>query len=259
MNMNLGNFNMKNVLNSGKILFEHNKSKVLLSLGLASFAIAILDAVKQTPKAMDILKEEEEKKGDKLTATEAVKATWKEYIVPAAAFTVGVVAVSEAVKTEHKEVLALSAAVDALSTQLSGKLETKDKVETKDDKDNHIVTVYDASDAKEDNNTKSVVVIPDASEMWFYESLSGRPIKTTYNAIRSSVCDFRQQFAIGNEPDLRVNEWFQWLGLDVLDAFDDKVWTSGMDVIMREIKMVNDIPMIVIDYAEPPKTDLYYC
>ena len=74
---------ISNFINSSKKKLVENAPEVLIGMGLAGMLTSTIMAVKATPKAMDIIREEEDYLNRDLTKAEKVKLAWKPY-VPAA-------------------------------------------------------------------------------------------------------------------------------------------------------------------------------
>lgn len=71
------------LLNSSKKKLTDNAPEILIGVGLAGMLTSTVMAVKATPKAMEIIKEEEEYLNRDLSKIEKAKLVWKPYI-PAA-------------------------------------------------------------------------------------------------------------------------------------------------------------------------------
>lgn len=71
---------MNKFLSGSKLFLERHSSTILTCIGAVGVAATAILAVKATPKAMDIIKEVEEDKGEKLTKMEIVKVAGPCYI-----------------------------------------------------------------------------------------------------------------------------------------------------------------------------------
>ena len=65
------------LINSSKKKLTDNAPEILIGFGLAGMLTSTIMAVKATPKAMDIIKEEEDYLNRDLTKAEKVKLAWK--------------------------------------------------------------------------------------------------------------------------------------------------------------------------------------
>ena len=72
-----------NLLSSSKLFLKRNSSTILTCIGAAGVIATSVLAVKATPKAMALLEQSEEEKGEKLTNMEKVQVAGPAYI-PAA-------------------------------------------------------------------------------------------------------------------------------------------------------------------------------
>ena len=79
----MGKIKMPKFMKDTQKFVSKNAPAILTGIGIAGMVTTTVLAVKATPKAIDLLKEAEEEKGEKLTPVETVKAAGKCYI-PAA-------------------------------------------------------------------------------------------------------------------------------------------------------------------------------
>lgn len=70
-------------MNKTGLFLRKHSSTILTVIGAGGVVATAVLSVKATPKALQLLEEEKQKKGDELTPVEVVKAAWKPYI-PAA-------------------------------------------------------------------------------------------------------------------------------------------------------------------------------
>lgn len=82
---------MKNLLTSSKLFFKRNSSTILTCVGAVGVVATAVAAVKATPKALALIKENEEEKGEKLTKKEIIKVAGPAYI-PSAIIGAGTIA-----------------------------------------------------------------------------------------------------------------------------------------------------------------------
>ena len=104
--------NIKGLLKEAQKSIKANSPEILLGLGIAGMVTSTIFAIKATPKALQLIEEETEKKGEELTGKEIGKTVWKCYIP-----TVGMTAVSVACliggnRIKSKRALALYSAYE---------------------------------------------------------------------------------------------------------------------------------------------------
>ena len=78
-----------NFISKTGLMLKKNSSAILLGMGIASFFSAIITTATQTQKAVKLIEQKEEEKGEKLTKKEVVKHTWKLYLIPIILASVG--------------------------------------------------------------------------------------------------------------------------------------------------------------------------
>lgn len=71
---------MSNLLNKAQIFLKRNSGTILTGMGAAGVVVTSIMAVKATPKAIRILEEAKEEKGEELTVVETVRAAGPIYI-----------------------------------------------------------------------------------------------------------------------------------------------------------------------------------
>ena len=82
---------MNNLVKASQLFLKRNASTILTCIGGAGVIATSVMAVKATPKALSLLDEAKEEKGEDLTVLETVKVAWKPYI-PSVLFGVSTIA-----------------------------------------------------------------------------------------------------------------------------------------------------------------------
>ena len=117
--------NFDGVINITKNLVTRYSSEILVATGIVGMLTTTVIAVKATPKAMQLIEEAKEEKGEELTKLETVKAAAKVYIAPAITAVTSTACIIGASKINRRRNAALATAYAISEAALN---EYKDKV-----------------------------------------------------------------------------------------------------------------------------------
>ena len=109
---------MNSLLDRSKTFLNHNAAAILTCVGGVGVVATSVMAVKATPKALTLLKDAEEKKGEKLTKTEIVKVAGPIYIP---SVVVGVSTIASTVHTKTIRIKSKSCMKKKLTLRFEGK------------------------------------------------------------------------------------------------------------------------------------------
>ena len=202
---------------------------VLSIVSVVGLTATVVTAVRATPKAVKILEEREAEKGEKLTAKETVKATWKCY-VPAAAIGVGTaVCILGANALNRKTQVSLASAY-ALVSNAYGKY--KGKVVELYGKEAHDKIV--SSIAAEKSNAMPITAgsfIKNScldfdekeEEMLFYDVFSGRYFTSTMSKVLQAEYHLNRNYVLAG--GVEINQFYDFLGISRVDGGDTVGWS----------------------------------
>lgn len=196
-----------------------NAPIILTAITNLSTISAVIFGVRATPKAVQLIREAEEKKGDKLNTGELIKTTWKLY-VPAAVFTALSVASSVGatrVSLKRNATLAglYSASELAMKEYQEKVVDTvgKEKKQEIDDK----VATDKAVEAAKTLPYESVIDTGRGHNLYF-DSFNGRFFRSCRNEIDRACLDVKDRLINGKEMLISVNELWSEMGLPQTDS-----------------------------------------
>lgn len=228
--------------------------EILMGLGIAGMITTVVLAVKETPKALDLIAEAEDKKGEQLKKTEVVKATWKCYI-PAAVTGATSIACLVGASTKHaKRNAALATAYKLSETALS---EYREKVVETIGEEKEKVVREKVSEEKLKQNPieKNEIIFTDNGDTQFYEPLSGRYFKSDIEHVNKIVNRLNKSMLHDMFGYITLNEFYEELGLDMVELGEDLGWNLDKGLIDIEFTSKiasNGKPCIVLDYINAP-------
>lgn len=236
--------------------------EILTGIGIAGMITSTVLAVKATPKALQLIEEQEAELAREyqeevsLTPLETVKATWKCYI-PAAVTCVTSVACLIGANTVHARRGAALATAYKLSE--AALVEYKDKViETVGEKKEQVVREKIAEDKIKENpvETKTIVVTGKGKTLCF-EPLSSRYFYGDIEAIRRAAIKLNEELLHSICGYVSVSDFYDEIGLSHTAMSDIFGWNTDelIDLDITSHVTADDQPALVIGHHHRPKYD----
>lgn len=247
--------NVSKIIKDTKTTVSKHSPEILTGLGIAGMAATTVLAVKATPRAILLLKEAENEKGDSLTKMEMVKAAWKPYIPAAISGVVSISCLIGANSVNARRNAALAAAYNISQTAFT---EYKDKVvETIGEKKEKVIKDKVIKDKIEKNPvTKSEVIITEKGNTLCYDAATGRYFKSDIDKIKKAINELN--FKMLNEMYVSLNDFFDHLGLSRTELGDELGWNldGGQIEVDFSSQIADDgTPCLVIGYTVAPRYD----
>lgn len=248
--------NVKHFIKSLERLARKRSPEILVALGIVSMGTAVVFAIKDTPKAIEIVNEKTEEKGEELTTVEKVKVTAKVYIPSAVAFTAGAACVIGASSIHLHRNAALAAAASLTDATFKSYRETVQEKIGKDAEKDISTEVAAKTMAQHPVDTTPVANSPsDGNTTWCFDPLSGRYFWSSMNAIEKAANLFNKQMR--DDVRLSCNEWYDYLGLRHVRLGDDSGWdidrNGYLDISWSSMLDDKGTPTLVLVYSNPPK------
>lgn len=249
------------IIKAVKIFTKKNSPEILTGFGIAGMITTTVLAVKATPKALRLIEEEEEDKGEPLTAPEKVKACWKCYIPTVISGAGSIACVVGARNVNAKRNAALTAAYQLSQTALS---EYKEKVvETIGEKKEKVVR-QKVAQSKIDKKpvSNSEVIVTEKGNTLFFEPLTGRYFKSDIESIKRVVNELNRRM-VGGEQYTSLSEFYIEIGLDTTRLSDSIGWTvnkSLIEIDFPAMKADDGTPCLSLDFLVLPEygySDIY--
>lgn len=214
---------MSKLLASSKLFFKRNGATILTVIGGVGVVATGVSTAMATPKALRALEQAKEEKGEKLTKLEMVVTAGPAYI-PAIAIGAGTIACVLGANVLNKQRQA--ALIGAYTLLDSSYKEYKQKVlDLYGDDANEKVVDGIAKDKYDEEEHKV-----EPGKQLFYEAYSGRYFESTMeDVLRAEYTLNRELSMVGGAS---VNDYFELLGLDRMEALNDFGWSFDINMDM---------------------------
>lgn len=210
---------MSNLLNKAQLFLKRNSGTMLTGIGAVGVVVTSVMAVKATPKAIRILEEAKEEKGEDLTAIETIRAAGPIYIpaVISGASTIACIFGANILNKRNQAAL-----VSAYAFLDNSYKEYKNKVsELYGEEANNNIVKEIAKDKYKDYSDP----FEDDKQLYFDE-YSGRYFQSTPEDIQKAEYELNRTLAIND--GVYLNDWYESIGLDPLDYGGKFGWSSGI-------------------------------
>lgn len=209
---------MNNLLHQSKKFLNRNGATILTCLGGVGLIATSVMTAKATPKAMLLLEEAKEEKGESLTTFEVVKTTAITYapaVLTGAATLACIFGANALNKRAQASLVSAYALVDNAYKEYR-----KKTVELYGDDANERIVEEIAKDKFEETD----IVIADDNKQLFYEEFSGRYFESTRESVIAAQYEMNRRLAV-EYGGLYLNEWFDALGLEHTDYGEHLGWS----------------------------------
>lgn len=246
---------ISNFVKATKTSLKKHSPEILTGIGIAGMITSTVLAVKATPKALYLLEEAEDIKGEKLTAVETVKAAWKPYVPAAVTVVASISCIIGASKINAKRNAALATAYGISERALA---RYRDKViETIGEKKEKEIRGKIAQDGVDKQPvSKSQVIVTSKGNTLCRDELSRRYFRSDLDHIRKVVNELNRDMTFNDY--ISLEEFYTRLGLEPTKESSYLGWNLKDGLIELDYGTClaeNDEPCIVIDYNIAPKYD----
>ena len=257
-----------------KQLAKKRSPEILTGIGIAGMITTTVLAVKATPKALQLIEEEKDRRTDKilegmspnedencwqvvkLKPIEVVKVAWKPYI-PAVLLGASSVACLIGANSVHAHRQA--ALYSAYKLSETAFTEYRDKVlETVGEETEKEVRDKVAKDKVEKNPaSKTEIYMTGKGESLFYDPISDRHFMSDIETIRKIVNDLNYAMGYGSEMYVSLSQLYDELGLKHTSISDNIGWNIRDGLIEPDFSSQIDEgkPCIVLDWLKVPSYD----
>lgn len=220
-----------------------HEPEILMSMGLAGLCFSVAWGIKTTVKAVKVCeKRKEELKWDKLPAKEVLKLTWKMYLPVAVSTLASVPCIIAGNRVSSKRNAALAAAY-AISETALREYQDKTKEIIGEEKEKEIRTAIAQDKVDKDKESKEIVFDNDEEQL-FYEPLSGRYFKSTWNNIVKAVNELNEEALGSVAGGYYLNDLYERLGLDGTELGAELGWCVpcvGLSFGLLKVRMCTTI------------------
>ncbi len=242
-----------NVLKGLQKALKKHAPEILTGIGIVGMVAAAVTAVRATPKALQLINEQEKEVERPLTPSETVKTAWKCYIPAAVTGTLSIACLVGASAVNMKRNAALVAACTISETALKDyTAKTLDIVGPQ--KEQIIRDAVAKEKLEKDPVANKEVIITGGGEMMCYDVLSGRYFKSDIEQIRKAVNDINRRMR--DEMYISLNDFYYEIGLEGIELGEYLGWNiekGYLDLDFGSHLAKNGNPCLVISYKTPPQ------
>lgn len=244
---------MNKLLNASKVFVKRNGSTILTCIGGAGVVATSVMAVKATPKALLMLHNAREEKGDDLTMMERIKTAAPAYI-PAVLIGASTIACIFGANTLNKHQQASLMSAYALLDNSYKEYKSKLIDLYGDEADLRIREEIAKDKYTGDGKT------PDNNNVLFYDEFSGRYFETTTAKVLKAEYELNKKLSIHGGAYL--NEFYELVGLPTTDYGDhlgwsaagmyEMYWEQWLDFNHEKIILDDGLEVYIITYGQEP-------
>lgn len=209
---------MNELLRKSKLFLNRNASTILTIVGGAGVIVTAVTAVKATPKALALIENAKEEKGEELTKFEVLKVAGPAYVPSVLTGTATIACIFGAnIISKHQQATLMSAY--ALLDNSYKEYRTK------------VDEIYGEEAGKQvreeiakDQYTGDDILLEDGKEL-FYDFYSGRYFESTKEAVLKA--EYETNRALFVNCAVGLNEFYSFLGLAEMPELDNVGWACG--------------------------------
>lgn len=248
---------MNSLLNKSQRFLKRNSGTILTCLSAVGVIATTVTAVKATPKAIALLEEARDEKGEDLTTLETVKIAGPTY-VPAAVLGVSTLACifGANILNQRGQASLMSAYALLDATHKDYKNKVNDLYG--DDPDAQVR----AGIAKDKYKELGPVELEDNYHL-FYDYYSGRYFESTYAMVKNAEYELNRKLVM--DDCVYLNEWYHLLGMEPLKhgldfgwvtyINSDMYWQTWIDFHHEKVTMDDDLECTIISFSQEPYSD----
>lgn len=244
---------VEKLLQSSKKFLRKNGPTILSCIGGAGVIATTVMAVKATPKAIQLIKEAEEKKGEKLTRMETIQATATTY-APSALVGIATIGSIFGANVLNKRSQAALMSAYALVDQTFKDYKTHVEEEYGEEANAHIREKI-AKDRYVERKTEL-----GGETKLFYDFYSGRYFNSTMEKVLAAEFALNRQLILGECAYL--NDFYQELGIPLTEIGDEVGWSRGfmcdmycqewIDFNHQDVIQDDDLECCIITFMQDP-------
>lgn len=251
---------MNNLLSKSQMFIKRNSSTILTVVGAAGVIATTVTAVRATPKALLLLEEARNEKGEDLTKLEVVKIAGPAYI-PSVVLGVSTLAcIFGANILNHRHQASLMSAYALVD---SGYKDYRKKVaELYGEEAGAQVRAGIAKDKYEEKYDDKPVKMEDGKRL-YYDFYSQRYFESTPYDVQKAEYEINRTLMM--DDGVYINEWYNLLKLEPLEhGYDfgwntcanmEAYWQTWVDFHHEKVVMDDGLECIIISFMQEPFPD----
>lgn len=253
---------MNSLLSKSQVFLKRNSATILTCVGAAGVIATTVTAVKATPKALALLENAKEEKGEELTKLELVKIAGPTYIPSVVLGTATLACIFGANVLNQRGQASLMSAyalLDRSYKDYRGKVD-----ELYGEEAGQQVRAGIAKDKYEEQDVK----ISDPANRLYYDFYSNRYFEATAAEVKRAEYELNRTLML--DDGVFLNEWYQHLDLEPLEqgwnfgwsacANSDMYWQTWVDFTHEKAILDDGLECIIISFNQEPYPDFEdYC
>ena len=252
----MGKPNLSQTFRCVRKFVSKRSPEILTGIGIAGMITTTVLAVKATPKALQLIEEQEQESFEDLRPLEKVKVAWKPYIPAIVTGVTSTACLIGASSVNAKRNAALAAAYNLSTAALA---EYKEKViETVGEKREQAIRdkVSEERIKKNPVNESEIYDTRKGNTLCF-DPLSARYFRCDIDAIKRAELTIKERLLHDICGNASVNEFYDEIGLPHTLVGDKIGWNTDELIKIRIGSHITDknVPSAVIDYEVEPKYD----
>lgn len=253
---------MNKLLSKSQTFLKRNSSTILTGLGAVGVVATAVTAVKATPKAMALLDQAKEEKGEELTKFEAVKVAGPVYI-PSVLIGVSTLAcIFGANFLSRKGQASLMSAYALVDSSYKDYRKKVDEIYGEEAGEQ--VRAGIAKDKYENEPPRHL----EDGQRLYYDFYSSRYFEATPAQVKTAEYELNRKLML--DDCAYLNEWYYLLDLEPLEhgldfgwstcANSDMYWQTWVDFHHEKVVMDDGLECIIITFSQEPYDDFEdYC
>ena len=214
---------MNKLIGKSKLFLRRNGSTILTVVGSAGVVATAVMTAKATPKAMRLLEQAKEKKGEDLTKLEVVQVAGPAYIPAVVTGVATIVCIFGANTLNKRQQAALTSAYALLDQSYK---DYKKKVKEVYGEEAHEKIKQElAKDEYKEND----ILVSEGTHL-FYDMYSNRYFESTLAKVKQAEYDLNRILVMKGYAYL--NEFYVALGIDMIESGWDLGWSPGSNLDM---------------------------
>ena len=246
-----------NVLHRTRGYIKRNASTILTIGGATGVVITTVMAVRATPKALALLDQATEEKGEALTTWEKIDVAGPIYI-PTVLVGVSTIACIFGANTLNKrQQAALTSAYALLDSSYK---EYKNKVNELYGDDAHTKV---REELAKDHFDEAELIKATGDELLYYDEFSGRYFNATPARVQYAQYNLNRDIQLQGYASL--NDYYEYLGIDPIDSGDafgwtesrnrEEYWQAWVDFNHHKVTMDDGLECYILSFWEEPMAD----
>lgn len=229
----------------GQAIVRHSPA-ILTGLGIIGLVSAGVSAVKNTPKALDILKEAEERVDTEtpLKPVEKVKLCWKQYAFPVIIAVLSIACIIFARRIDSGRTAALLTACK-VTEEAADRFDSTTKEVIGDKKYEEIKHKIAEKDIQDSMYCEGNVINTRTGNTLYFEPFSNQYLRASRDFIDKSMNLFNQK--LSDYESMSINDYLDCFQLPKLDPRTTGNLEWQLDMIKKEI---GRLPELIFDYFE---------